>query len=270
MYFCPCCGYRTFYESPPGSYLVCPICFWEDTGDIWGIRKAQLNFLSYGACEREWLEQVRQPKKQDEKNPHWQLLDEQIKAVGTKLIEQISTAFENVKREDGISLNEAHAIYLILDNYEDINSLESQIFLASARAKDVDTCWQEILPSCLSKFLDRIGIWFYYLDLKGWRYYLPAFMVYSIRNYIDYDTCDDLDEVIDAFFCPKDRRVLDKTERVLQTVPRSEYLNSITAEQLAATSQFLKFIIDYVPNSYEQEEAQELIKQWHKTNQQSI
>ena len=167
MYFCPCCGYRTFYESPPGSYLICPICFWEDTGDIWGIRKAQLNFLSYGACEQEWLEQVRQPTEQDEKNPHWQLLDKQIKAVGTKLIEQI------------------------------------------------------------------------------------------ILNPI-------------TKICIKYRRVLDKTKRVFQVLSRSEYLNSITVEQLDATSQFLKFIIDYVPNSDKQEEAQESIEQWHKTNKQSI
>ena len=26
---CPCCGYMVF-EEPPGSYEICPICFWED------------------------------------------------------------------------------------------------------------------------------------------------------------------------------------------------------------------------------------------------
>ncbi len=28
-YPCPCCGYLVFTE-PPGSYTICPICFWED------------------------------------------------------------------------------------------------------------------------------------------------------------------------------------------------------------------------------------------------
>lgn len=28
-YPCPCCGYLVFDESP-GSYEICPICFWED------------------------------------------------------------------------------------------------------------------------------------------------------------------------------------------------------------------------------------------------
>jgi hypothetical protein len=28
-YPCPCCGYLVF-EEEPGSYDICPICFWED------------------------------------------------------------------------------------------------------------------------------------------------------------------------------------------------------------------------------------------------
>ena len=28
-YPCPCCGHRTLSE-PPGSYEICPVCFWED------------------------------------------------------------------------------------------------------------------------------------------------------------------------------------------------------------------------------------------------
>jgi len=29
-YHCPCCGYRTLEEKPPGTYEICEICFWED------------------------------------------------------------------------------------------------------------------------------------------------------------------------------------------------------------------------------------------------
>lgn len=29
-YHCPCCGYRTLEEKPPGTYQICEICFWED------------------------------------------------------------------------------------------------------------------------------------------------------------------------------------------------------------------------------------------------
>ena len=27
---CPCCGYLTMGEPPPGSLVICPVCGWED------------------------------------------------------------------------------------------------------------------------------------------------------------------------------------------------------------------------------------------------
>jgi hypothetical protein len=29
-YECPCCGNAVFDEKPPGTYLICPVCGWED------------------------------------------------------------------------------------------------------------------------------------------------------------------------------------------------------------------------------------------------
>lgn len=29
-YPCPCCGNPTLDEKPPGTYLICEICLWED------------------------------------------------------------------------------------------------------------------------------------------------------------------------------------------------------------------------------------------------
>ena len=29
-YSCPCCGYRTLELKPPGTFLLCVICNWED------------------------------------------------------------------------------------------------------------------------------------------------------------------------------------------------------------------------------------------------
>ncbi len=30
QYTCPCCGYKTLYEEPPGTYEICRMCGWED------------------------------------------------------------------------------------------------------------------------------------------------------------------------------------------------------------------------------------------------
>ena len=30
MYTCPCCGYKTLGEKPPGTYEICELCGWED------------------------------------------------------------------------------------------------------------------------------------------------------------------------------------------------------------------------------------------------
>ncbi|MDX2622394.1 CPCC family cysteine-rich protein [Streptomyces sp. NPDC012486] len=30
-YPCPCCGHRVL-DAMPGSYEICPVCFWEDDG----------------------------------------------------------------------------------------------------------------------------------------------------------------------------------------------------------------------------------------------
>ncbi len=29
-YPCPCCNNLTLTEPPPGTYEVCPVCYWED------------------------------------------------------------------------------------------------------------------------------------------------------------------------------------------------------------------------------------------------
>jgi hypothetical protein len=85
---CPCCGYKTLDEKPPGTYLICKICFWEDDivqfndADFWGgankvsLRKGQLNFLEFGACEERCKQFVRKPNNDDIRDSNWKLVDE--------------------------------------------------------------------------------------------------------------------------------------------------------------------------------------------------
>jgi hypothetical protein len=86
MYPCPCCGYDVF-DEPPGSYLICPICFWEDDGiqlafpDLAGGAnncspiEGQQNFVAFGACEMRVKDHVRAPIDSDARDPAWRLLD---------------------------------------------------------------------------------------------------------------------------------------------------------------------------------------------------
>lgn len=72
-YRCPCCRYKTLYGR--AGYEICKVCFWEDDGqddhdadDARGgpngelsLKQARLNFLEFGACDRKFDSNVRQP-----------------------------------------------------------------------------------------------------------------------------------------------------------------------------------------------------------------
>ena len=85
-YTCPCCGYKSLDEKPPGTYGICPICFWEDDGiqfddpdyeggaNVVSLRQAQKNFTEFGACEQRVLSYVRSPTEQDERDAEWKPL----------------------------------------------------------------------------------------------------------------------------------------------------------------------------------------------------
>lgn len=85
-YTCPCCGYKTLDDEPPGTHNICPICFWEDDGlqfsnpnykggaNRVSLKQGQKNFLKFGACEEEMIEYVRRPEKNDIKDNKWKLL----------------------------------------------------------------------------------------------------------------------------------------------------------------------------------------------------
>lgn len=256
MYFCPCCGYRVLHQQPPGTYLVCPICFWEDVGDSRGLRRSQLNFVSFGACNLQWLSQVRPPTEEDERDPHWQLLDEKIKVDGTHIIQQVITAFNDVKLEDGVSLQEANEIFLIEDLAYPafgINSLEAEALMVRAKATDINTDWQKISEERLNQAIDPYAISFYYLDPKGWRYYLPAYMVWSLRKYID-SNWDMFDNVVRYF--------LVREQHKLYRRPWSEYLALVSAKQLTAICQFLWFIINYSTGCGRAEAVKAMEQRW--------
>jgi len=72
-YGCPCCGFLTLREKPPGTFAICPVCFWEDDdvqfnnptyaggANQVSLAEAQKNFTEYGAVTKEFRDRVRAP-----------------------------------------------------------------------------------------------------------------------------------------------------------------------------------------------------------------
>lgn len=72
-YKCVCCGKYTMKSEPPGTFEICPVCFWEDDNvqydnpDYKGganrmsLNKARQNYKKIGAISEEFLKNVRKP-----------------------------------------------------------------------------------------------------------------------------------------------------------------------------------------------------------------
>jgi uncharacterized Zn finger protein (UPF0148 family) len=84
-YTCPCCGYRVF-EEEPGSFGICPICYWEDElkqlrypkekgANKVSLVEAQLNYEEHGASDLDLKIFVRKPNGNDEKDEKWRKID---------------------------------------------------------------------------------------------------------------------------------------------------------------------------------------------------
>lgn len=76
-YKCPCCGYCTLDEEPPGTFEICPVCFWEDDNvqfndpdheggaNVVSLNKARENYKRIGAISTYSLDHVRKPYKDE-------------------------------------------------------------------------------------------------------------------------------------------------------------------------------------------------------------
>lgn len=87
------------------------------------------------------------------------------------LIREIRLAFEGVSREEGVTLHEA----AVLDDYGGPKER------AKARAKDTEQSWQAV-PERDIRFTDAV---LSFLDDKGFRYYIPAYMIWYLRHIDD-------------------------------------------------------------------------------------
>jgi hypothetical protein len=167
---CPCCGHRTYPLPAGGTMQLCPVCFWEDApGDARyngsnqvSLVEAQRNFAEFGACERAYRSTVRNALPEETRSPNWLTLD----GLRERLVAEIEHAFADVSLDDGVTLHQMHVI-------DDYGGEAEQI---AARLKDPETRWQLITAEKLSRFSDSMV----FLDAKGFRFYLAAFLRHAL------------------------------------------------------------------------------------------
>lgn len=71
---CPCCGFLTLDEEPPGTFALCEVCWWEDDpvqfddpecrggANALSLMEARANFARIGASDPDLASEVRRPR----------------------------------------------------------------------------------------------------------------------------------------------------------------------------------------------------------------
>ena len=90
-------------------------------------------------------------------------------AVRDAVIAQIERAFDGVSRDGGVSLHEAFAIDCCVSDAEQVK----------ARQLDTESRWQDVPGLDIEHYPSAL----HYLDPIGFRYYLPAYMTWTLKDY---------------------------------------------------------------------------------------
>ena len=154
------------------------------------------------------------------------------------LIKLITSAFENVKRGNGVSLHEADVI-------DDYGSKEER---AAARLLDTDYCWQDVPEAEIARHHSRIS----FLDAEGFRYYAPVYMLWTLKYHKTSDSASDF--VLYAFNPNLNTNLYEY---------QMERFSLFTEEQNKAVCCFLQFMSVYGEDNFDREDATKaLIGYW--------
>ena len=131
-----------------------------------------------------------------------------------QLIQEIETAFKDVTLKDGIGINEADSI--------EMGERDSVI----NTARNQDRSWWQEWTDIEDKYISSYSSAMDFMDSKGIRWALPAYMTYSINHYKE------------GSFS------IDSTIYVLEAgAMGSDELNLYTVEQKKVIAEFLQFMI---------------------------
>lgn len=227
IHACPCCGYRTFAAPPPGSYIVCPIYVWEDLPPhqhqpkpyCIALRRAQRTFLEIGVSDPRYRALVRPASAHEQRPQGWQPIDGLVETIE----QQIRSAFAQVAREDGITIHEAD----MLDSYG------SDEQLAAARQLDTERHWTEVADATIERLSSALS----FLDPRGFHFYLPAYMCWTLRSYDTSDSASKDALLYDLTIRPWDHDASGVEERLAR-------FRLLSTAQAQAVCRFLEFLRD--------------------------
>ncbi|HEX7449207.1 MAG TPA: DUF6714 family protein [Pirellulales bacterium] len=134
-----------------------------------------------------------------------------------ELIDLIHRAFEGVRLEDGTSLN--------MTEYKDSGGSMPE-FKRKAQSDERDD-WTAIADETLQQFT----VTFAFTDLKGFRFYIPAYMIWAIRNHSTSDS------IISDFTI----YAIDPAHYQFETIPFQQWF---TDAQVAAMIKFLEYAVE--------------------------
>jgi len=134
-----------------------------------------------------------------------------------RLIAQIEEAFAGVALEDGLSLNECE--------YADSGGTAKEYLERAKRDERQD--WRKVAADDL----ERHHVTFSFADVKGYRFYLPAYMIWTLKNY---RTTDSVSADFTIYACDPDRFEFRNMSLV----------GVFSAAQLRTTMDFLRFCIE--------------------------
>jgi hypothetical protein len=98
--------------------------------------------------------------------------DSALRVARDRVVEEIELAFSNVELGSGVTLHEA-----------DLEHAGTVAEVVAARHMDPERRWQDVSDEKLERLCPLP-----FLDPEGWRFYVPAFMRWSIRFYDESDS----------------------------------------------------------------------------------
>ena len=155
-----------------------------------------------------------------------------IDDLRASLIAEITAAFQDVLRGDGVSLHETN----VLDDY---GGLEARL---EARQWDTDTHWWELTDEDLY----ASHVYLSYLDAESLRYYLPAYMISCLNG------AERPSETFNLLTCYEGSN--------LEAWKRQKW-EGFSEEQGRTTCHFLHYMADHAKNKRDIKDAETALRQ---------